>query len=131
MSTLVSTLEKQTFLDMFAAIDDQWNAGDRSAYLANYGADSVYMPPNQSTITGYEGIEKFVTEFPEVKLEHGLVDLWGHDNDATVHGTFKIRDMNDNLMDQGKFLAHYEKDHAGQWISTHAIWNSDLPVEES
>ncbi len=129
MSTLIKTPDKQVFLDMFARIDERWNAGDRSAYLDNYDDGSLYMVPNQETLHGYEHIEKFVADFPDVKLEHGLVNLWGDEDSATVHGTFKIRTHDDEVMDKGKFLAHYAKNAVGNWMITHAIWNSDLPPQ--
>ncbi len=129
MSTIIKTPEKQVFLDMFARIDEKWNAGDRSAYLENYDDNSFYMVPHQETIDNYDGIEAFVKEFPDVKLEHGLVDLWGDEDSATVHGQFKIRNKDKSLMDKGKFLAHYRKNSLGKWMITHSIWNSDLPAQ--
>jgi len=104
-----------------------WNNGDREPYIIGH-ENSIYMVPHNQTLSNSADIRSFVEGFPEVKAEFFEFDIMGNQELVAVSAKFLLRDMNNELMDKGKFIALFDKTVSGNWNMTHAIWNSDLPV---
>ena len=122
-------VDKSYFTDLFNDIASAWNQGDREPYIINH-VHCVYMVPHGETLNDPDAIRQYVEEFPDVNLQFEIVDAWGGDGRAGVHGKYRIYNPDESLMDKGKFLGAYEENAIEKWKLTHAIWNSDLPIPE-
>jgi len=119
---------KELFQEIFDQIADTWNEGDRNPYVNVYNDSSVYMIPNGELLIGKEAIKEFVFSFPDGIQGYSINEVFGNPDQAIVRGSFTMHTPDGNLMDKGKFLTVFTLDEEGDWIQTHAIWNSDLPV---
>ena len=119
----------RTYLEkLIPSIGHSWNAGDRDAYVDRYAEDAIYMVPNQTLLDNKKAIREFVYAFPEVKVKFTTEEIGGTAAQAYIRGTYVLTGPDGDLMDKGKFLDIMMKDETGQWLGTHDIWNSDLPV---
>ena len=108
---------------------ESWNEGKPDPYVDRYSEDVVYMAPNKETIIGKEGIRKHVMAFSAVHVEFPPSEIFGTSNLAIVQGNYVINDPEGNLLDKGKYLNVFQKLPDGNWVVTHDIHNSDLPVQ--
>lgn len=119
---------KEVFQKLFDHIADSWNAGNRNSYVNVYNESSVYMVPNGELRIGNEAIKEFVFSFPDTKQGYTIVEVIGNTELAVVRGSYSLHTPDGNQMDKGKFLTVFTLAPGGNWIQTHGIWNSDLPV---
>ena len=105
-----------------------WKNGDREPYIKAH-ENSIYMVPHSQTLSNSADIRSFVEGFPEHKPEFFDFDIRGNQEFVAVSAKFLLNDMDNEFMDKGKFIALFEKTSLGNWNMTHAIWNSDLPLE--
>jgi hypothetical protein len=124
-----SELGKAYFTDLFTDIANAWNQGDREPYITKH-VNSVYMVPNNATLDNPDSIRQFIDDFPDVNLQFDIIDVWGSQSHAGIHGRYNIFNPDGSLMDKGKFMGAFKEDSDEQWKMTHAIWNSDLPLSE-
>ncbi len=47
---------------------------------------------------------------------------------AYVRGAYDLTNEADSLLDKGKFMSIWKKSPANQWILTHDMFSSDLPL---
>jgi len=120
--------DKEFLQAIHPAIANAWNAGDRQPYLDRFTDNALYMVPNLELVEGKEAIKAFVMSFPDFALEYSVVEIWGSGNIAIIRGKYVGKDTQGNVTDQGKFLNLFKKNSEGKWVSTHDIWNSDLPA---
>lgn len=118
--------DRKFFQNVYVEIGNSWNEGNREPYLDRFSENTLYMVPNQELISGITAIKKFVSAFPEMKIEFKAIEIWGNSDMANVRGVYKASDPQGNLFDKGKFLSLWQKDGEGNWKITHDIWNSDL-----
>ena len=124
-----SQVDKTYFADLFNDISAAWNQGDREPYIVKH-VNCTYMVPHSETLADPASIRQFVEGFPEVTLEFQIVDAWGGNSYAGIHGKYNILNPDGSLMDKGKFIGAFVEDPDEEWKMTHAIWNSDLPLPE-
>ena len=115
------------FKNLWPNMAKAWNNGDREPYIIAH-KDSIYMVPHSQTLSDPDEIRSFVEGFPENKSQFFDFDIRGNQKLVAVSAKFVLHDMDNKLMDQGKFIALFEKAATEKWSMTHAIWNSDLPV---
>ena len=95
-----------------------------------YAEDGYIMPANSPAIQGREGIKGFFAAamnagIKDVRLVTEDVD--GDDQLAVEKGTYEMRVGGDMVVDQGKYLVHWEKVD-GKWMFKNDIFNSNLPA---
>ena len=100
-----------------------------------FAADGVEMPPNAPAATGRAAIEAFHKGFAKQWMMHGITitSTSTKVSGDTAHdvGTYKQQLMSQSgggvIDDKGKYIVLLKKDASGNWLITHAIYNSDLP----
>jgi ketosteroid isomerase-like protein len=112
-----------------------FNSRDMPKLLDLYSGSAVIMPPNSAALRGRELIESFYNDL----FEDGASDLRLEARDVSGSGTLAFqtgtyamkRKANEDgsfVNDRGKFL-FILRGHGGYWRIEHAVWNSDLPVD--
>jgi uncharacterized protein (TIGR02246 family) len=110
--------------------------GQDAAGIAKlYAADGAELPPNAPPVMGHQAIEKYHKDFAQQFMIHGItitslgVRVAG--DIAYDVGTYKqqLMPMKGGAVmdDHGKYVVLMKKE-GGNWVITHAIYNSDLPV---
>lgn len=115
------------FQNKWPKMQEAWNMGDREPYIAAHKT-SNYMIPFGETLTGAADIRSYVESFPEGRVDFSGFDIMGNQGLVAVRGDFAYNLPNGDLMDKGKFIGLFQKNAAGDWEMTHALWNSDLPL---
>lgn len=110
---------------------------DAAAIAKLYTPDGVEMPPNAPEAKGRAAIEAFHKAFAQQWMVHGMTitprSLHVMNNDTAWEvGVYKQSLMPQKgsgmFDDTGKYVVLMKKDAAsGNWLITHAIYNSDLP----
>ncbi|MEX2232540.1 MAG: nuclear transport factor 2 family protein [Cyclobacteriaceae bacterium] len=127
-SNELTEADKQHFTDLTAKAQDDWNRGDREAFVNRFSADAIFMAPNMESVIGKEAIRTFANAFPVVQVEFNIVEIMGSGEFAYVRGTFVVTDSADAVLDKGKFANLWKKSSDNPWQITRDIYNSDLPV---
>lgn len=120
--------DRQIIRDITAHVQDSWNKGDREPYVDRFSDDASYMPPHMETIVGKDAIRNFASAFPEVNIRYTLVEIMGAAEYAYVRGAYDLTNEADSLLDKGKFLSIWKKSSDNQWLLTHDMFSSDLPL---
>ena len=108
---------------------------DAAAIAKLYAADGAELAPNAPAATGRAAIEKFHKDFAQQFMVHGMTITSQKTQVAGAIaydvGTYKQQLMpmkGGNIIDDhGKYVVLLKKE-GGNWVVTHAIYNSDLPV---
>ena len=109
---------------------------DGAAMAKLYTPDGVEMPPNGPAAKGRAAIEAFHKAFGQQFMMHGMTIT---PTETKVHGeyAYDIGTYKQGLMpmkggavvdDKGKYVVLLKKDASGNWLVTHAIYNSDVPL---
>jgi uncharacterized protein (TIGR02246 family) len=126
-----------------AAIDSAFVTGDAAAMAALVTEDAVWMPPEESTITGRAAIQKRYTKlFSELRsrfenVSHSLeVDEVRVCGDwAISRGRYRLEltlvNVPRTVVITGKNVHTYQRLSDGSWLITSDIWNTDAPVHRS
>jgi uncharacterized protein (TIGR02246 family) len=109
---------------------------DGAAIAKLYAADGVEMPPNAPAAKGRAAIEAFHKAFGQQFMMHGMTitptDTKVHGDYAYDIGTYKqgLMPMKGGAVvdDHGKYVVLLKKDASGNWLVSHAIYNSDVPL---
>jgi ketosteroid isomerase-like protein len=112
-------------------------AGDFEAYRAFWTEDVVWLPPNGPVVKGidacmehnrpyfeqYESVEKMSVE------EIGIADRFTF---VRVNYTYrgKSKAEGEPLKEDGKGIFILKRKRGGSWISTHCVWNSNIPLAQ-
>jgi uncharacterized protein (TIGR02246 family) len=113
---------------------------DGAAIAKLYAPDGMEMPPNAPAVKGRAAIEAFHKAFGQQWMMHGMTiapkSVSVYRGDRT--GAYEVGTYKQSLMpmkggpvadDVGKYVVLLQKDVAsGNWLITHAIYNSDLPL---
>ena len=100
-----------------------------------YAADGAELPPNAPPAMGHAAIEKYHKDFAQQFMIHGItitsLKTQVAGDIAYDVGTYKqqLMPMKGGAVmdDHGKYVVLMKKE-GGNWVITHAIYNSDLPV---
>src|SRR5262245_32779892 len=122
-----------------AAFEKAAGAQDAAAMAKLYTADGVEMPPNAPAAKGRAAIEAYHKGFAQQYMVHGITltatDTQVHGDTAVDIGTYKQSLMANKgggmFDDKGKYIVLLKKDASGNWLVTHAIYNSDNPPQGS
>jgi uncharacterized protein (TIGR02246 family) len=99
-----------------------------------FAPDGIEMPPNAPSAKGAAAIEAFHKAFAKQWMMHGITITSTATRVAgdTAYdvGTYKQQLMSQStggiFDDTGKYVVLLKKDKGGNWLITHAIYNSDL-----
>jgi uncharacterized protein (TIGR02246 family) len=119
-----------------AAYEKAAGTQDGAAIAKLYTADGVEMPPNGPAAKGRAAIEAFHKGFGQQWMMHGMTitatETKVHGDYAYDIGTYKqsLMPMKGGAVvdDHGKYVVLLKKDASGNWLVTHAIYNSDVPL---
>ena len=109
---------------------------DGAAIAKLFTADGVEMPPNAPAAKGRAAIEAYHKAFGQQWMMHGMTitstETKVAGDTAYDAGTYKQQIMSNKsgavIDDVGKYIVLLKKDAGGNWLITHAIYNSNLPV---
>lgn len=111
------------------------SAQDAAGMAKLFAPDGVEMPPNAPAATGRAAIEAFHKGFAKQWMQHGMTitststKVMG--DTAYDIGTYKQQIMSNAtggiVDDKGKYVVLLKKDAGGNWLISHAIYNSDNP----
>ena len=124
----LTEVDKEFILNMTTNVQDSWNQGKREPYLDRFSPEAVYMPPNMEALIGKDAIRDFANGFPDLKLKFSIVEIMGSSQYAYVRGGYVLTTPADSLVDKGKFLSIWKKSPENNWLLTHDMFSSDLPV---
>ncbi len=109
---------------------------DGAALAKLYAPDGVEMPPNGPAAKGRAAIEAFHKAFGQQWMMHGMT-ITPAETKVSGDTAYDIGTYKQGLMpqkgggvidDRGKYVVLLKKDGSGNWLITHAIYNSDLPL---
>jgi uncharacterized protein (TIGR02246 family) len=126
----------QAWLDRYCATV---TAGDLEGYRAFWTEDVVWLPPNTPIRTGieacmehnrplfeyYTAVETMTAD--EIQVEGSLAFARVR---YTYQGTPKPGVDVEPLKEDGKGMFILRRRPDGSWVSTHCVWNSNLPVPD-
>jgi uncharacterized protein (TIGR02246 family) len=112
-------------------------AGDFEAYRAFWTDDVVWLPPHGPTLQGievcmehnrpyfeqYRSVEKMSVEEIEIGDRFAFVRV-----NYTCQGTPKAE--GEPIDEDGKGIFILERRPDGSWVSTHCVWNSNIPLSQ-
>jgi len=112
-------------------------AGDLDAYRAFWTEDVVWLPPNGRTVKGieacmehnrpyfedYESVETMSVE--EIKIGNPVSFV--HVNYTCVG---RPKSEGEPFEEDGKGIFILKRKPDGSWVSTHCVWNSNIPVSQ-
>jgi len=111
---------------------DHYNNGNADGVVALYTADAVVMPAGLPALAGETAIRDYiVADIAQAKaagivVNNGVVTGVGGSGDlAWVSGTFSVTDASGATIDNGKYLAVYQRTDDG-WKMIRDTWNSDI-----
>jgi uncharacterized protein (TIGR02246 family) len=118
-----------------SAFEKAAGAQDGAAIAKLFTADGVEMPPNAAAAKGRAAIEAYHKAMAQQWMNHGITitatEKQVYGDKAVDIGTYKqsVMAMKGGGMvdDKGKYIVLLKKDANGNWLMTHAIYNSDLP----
>jgi uncharacterized protein (TIGR02246 family) len=108
---------------------------DGAALAKLFAADGVEMPPNAPAAKGRAAIEAFHKAFGQQWMMHGIT-ITPTETRVTGDTAYDVGTYKQTLMaqkgggmveDKGKYVVLLKKDGSGNWLLTHAIYNSDNP----
>jgi uncharacterized protein (TIGR02246 family) len=112
------------------------SAQDAPGMAKLFAADGTEMPPNAPAAKGRAAIEAYHKGFAKQWMMHGITitptstKVVG--STAIDVGAYKqqlMSNANGSVVDdKGKYVVLLQKDAAGKWEITHAIYNSDNPL---
>jgi uncharacterized protein (TIGR02246 family) len=109
-------------------------AQDAAAVAKLFTADGVEMPPNAPAAKGRAAIEAWHKAFAQQFMLHGMT-ITATETKVLGDTAYDIGTYKQSLMamkgggmmeDKGKYVVLLKKD-GGNWMITHAIYNSDNP----
>jgi uncharacterized protein (TIGR02246 family) len=112
-------------------------AGDFEAYRAFWTDDVVWLPPHGPTLQGidvcmehnrpyfeqYHSVEKMSVEEVEIADRFAFVRV-----NYTCQGTPKAE--GEPIDEDGKGIFILKRRPDGSWVSTHCVWNSNVPLSQ-
>lgn len=106
-----------------------FKANDSISVANCFTADAQIMIADMPPIEGRKKIQSFIS----LMMERGVAQfkiktkqLWGDSSILVEEGNYEFLDKNEDLIDQGKFIALW-KQESGNWKIYHDMWNSSLP----
>jgi uncharacterized protein (TIGR02246 family) len=109
--------------------EDAVAKGDANAVAAMYAEDGELMPPNMPRQKGRKAIADLmggmIAQGMRIKLTD--VDTAFCDDLGYKSGDYSVLDKDGKEVDRGKWVEVWRK-VKDEWLLTHDIWNSDLPV---
>jgi uncharacterized protein (TIGR02246 family) len=108
---------------------------DGAAIAKLFTADGVEMPPNGPAAKGRAAIEAFHKGLAQQIMMHGLT-ITSTETKVTGSYAYDVGTYKQTVMstktgamsdDHGKYVVLMKKD-GGNWLVTHAIYNSDVPL---
>ena len=106
-------------------------AGDFATAASYYSEDAELLPPNAPVIEGRAAIQSFFTTYPKISaFTQKIVELGASGELAWARLTYELTmtpaGAKAPLNDTGKTIIIMRKQLNGTWLTTRAIWNSDL-----
>lgn len=112
-------------------------AGDFEGYRAFWTEDVVWLPPHGPTLRGievcmernrpyfeqYHSVEKMSVEEVEIGDPFAFVRV-----NYTCHGRPKAE--GEPFEEDGKGIFILKRKPDGSWVSTHCVWNSNVPLSQ-
>ncbi len=113
------------------------SAGDMDGIMANYGAESIQMPPNEPILIGSDAIRarhQGQQDIYDLALENPAEEILVAGDWAILRGSYVIsgtpKGDAEPLEDTGKYLVTFSRSADGSWDVMHETWNSDNPLPE-
>ena len=110
--------------------------GQDAAGIAKlYASDGEELPPNAPAVVGRAAIEKYHKDFAQQFMMHGMT-LTPQKTQVSGDIAYDVGNYKQQLMpmkggavmdDHGKYVVLLKRE-GGNWVVTHAIYNSDLPL---
>ena len=118
-----------------SAYEKAIGAQDAAGVAKLFTPDGVELPPNAPSAKGRAAIEAYHKGFAQQFMMHGITisgtETQVHGDTAVDIGTYKQTLMAQKgggmIDDKGKYIVLLKKDAGGNWLVTHAIYNSDNP----
>jgi ketosteroid isomerase-like protein len=122
----------QGAIDSVEALDSAFTAAmnhhDTAAAAAQYADDAVVMPPGMPRAVGHDAIAKLFASLGDSTVQMQLVgdEVHGTGDVAFRTGTYTVSTQS-NVVEQGRYLTVFQRQHNGSWKITHDMWNSEAP----
>jgi len=110
-------------------------ANDANALVSLLTTDVEFLPPNDSSHAGKEGVRSW---FNGIVAQFKTTDVGVNERNVIVGGDWGIERANFNwtltpvaggseITNKGKFIAIWHKEADGTWKTKYNIWNSSIP----
>ena len=120
--------DKEFFQKVTVNAYESFNKGNRAPYIDRYSPNAIFMAPNMETLKGKEAIKEFILAYPSVNVEFPIEEILGNSIHVNIRGSYVINDTTGKFIDKGKYVSIWQKDTAGNWVLSHDIYNSDVPL---
>ena len=109
------------------------NAKDWPAATANFSDDALFLPPNQTEVSGKVNIQAWMAAYPPFSnFTAQSVELEGSGDVAYNRGVYELDvtppGATAAVHEKGKFLEIWRKQADGSWKLVRDIFNSDIPM---
>ncbi len=129
--TVNNTEDIQKIEEMSADRAEAFNDGDASRIASHFSDDGLLMAPGTETLIGKDAVESYYQSifdefetsldsyYEEVEVSGNLAFGRGIADVMLIHKT-----TGDTTYSKSKYLNILKKQDAGNWITTHDIWNN-------
>ncbi|UII21715.1 YybH family protein [Fulvivirga ligni] len=111
-----------------------WQAfskGDPNLFINRYASDACIMAPNAASMCGKDAAKLFFQiAYDSMAVRDGkftTTELYGMGNYVAENGLFELRDANDGIIDNGKYLVLWKKTDQG-WKMYRDSFSSNNPI---
>jgi len=111
---------------------ETFKEGDVAMLASLYTDDGKVLPPNAGIIEGKEAIQAFWQAVIDMGVEEAvleIIELEGHGDTAIEVSKFKMKDINGNVLDHGKYIVIWKRVE-GNWKLHLDIFNSSVPAQK-
>ena len=120
--------DEQAIVELIAAWEAAFNAGDGAGIAALHADDAMLLPPGSEAVEGRAAIEAFwQSTIEELGVQVALTtsELESHMATAIEVGSYVFTSADGSHVDHGKYVVLWKKVD-GDWKLHRDIWNSSM-----
>jgi uncharacterized protein (TIGR02246 family) len=131
VSTQIADADREAIHLMVANFNKAIVAGDFATAASYYTEDAMILPPNAPIVQGRAAIQSYLAGYPKiVAFKQDIAELDANGDLGYARLTYNLTTTPPGakapLNDTGKVIIILRKQINGTWLTTRAIFNSDL-----
>lgn len=121
--------ESENIQEINRRFESAFARGNAADLASLYTSQASLMPPGSEILTGPSSIQQFWQQVMHMGIKEARLsttDLEIHDSTAIEVGRYRLKGLNGQEVDQGKYVVVWKKE-SEQWKLHRDIWNTSNP----